>query len=62
MFFLVGSSSTENDTVLLNEQKIFDDIVIGDFEDTYHNLPYKTFTGHHFVNSKFSILEDIRLY
>ena len=54
MFFLVGSSSLEDDNVLLNEQKQFDDIIIGDFEDSYHNLPNKTFTGHHFVNSKFA--------
>ena len=54
MFFLVGSSSSEDDNVLLNEHKNFDDIIIGDFEDNYHNLPNKTFTGHHFVNSKFA--------
>ena len=39
-FFFVGNGSL--DKRLNDEIKIYDDIVIGDFLDTYENLPTKT--------------------
>ena len=44
MFFVIGLSETE----LENEIKLYDDIIIGDFEDTYENLALKTMLGYQF--------------
>ena len=44
MFFVIGLSETD----LANEIKLHDDIIIGDFEDTYENLAFKTLLGYQF--------------
>ena len=44
MFFVIGLSETD----LANEIKLNDDIIIGDFEDTYENLAFKTLLGYQF--------------
>ena len=36
-----------------DEIEKFDDVIIGDFFDSYQNLTLKTWTGHRFVNSKY---------
>ena len=52
MYFLLGKPEKMSDA-LTKEIEEFNDIVIGDFEDTYNNLPQKSFTGHQFFNSEF---------
>ena len=37
-----------SETDLANEIKLNDDIIIGDFEDTYENLAFKTLLGYQF--------------
>ena len=44
MFFVIGLSGND----LANEIKRYDDIIIGDFEDTYENLALKTMLGYQF--------------
>ena len=63
LYFLLGTSSTQNgadrdgfgvhDKVefrLQAEQKEYNDLIIGDFEDSYENLPLKTFLGFQFYS------------
>ena len=56
-FFVFGKSknSAPNDNSKLfdEEMKKHDDIVIGDFVDSYNNLTLKTWTGHRFLNSDY---------
>ena len=44
MFFVIGLSGND----LANEIKRYDDIITGDFEDTYENLALKTMLGYQF--------------
>lgn len=44
VFFVIGLSETD----LANEIELYDDIIIGDFEDTYENLALKTLLGYQF--------------
>lgn len=47
IFFLLGTGDTLNDEINLEARK-YDDLIIGDFVDTYENLPLKTFLGFQF--------------
>jgi hypothetical protein len=42
----------ENDVKLNEEIKNFADFIIGDFEDSYDNLKYKTFMGYQYVKGE----------
>ena len=44
IFFVIGLSEID----LTNEIKLYDDIIIGDFKDTYENLALKTLLGYQF--------------
>ena len=37
---------------ILKEAEDFNDIIIGDFYDTYENLPLKTYLGYQFYNDQ----------
>jgi len=43
-------TTLENNRLILAEAKKFDDIIIGNFKDTYENLPLKTFLGYQFYS------------
>lgn len=53
--FLLGRSSEENpelDGKIAEEMEKYDDIIIGDFTDSYDNLPLKTLTGYTYLAEK----------
>ena len=43
-FFVIGLSEID----LMDEIKLYDDIIIGEFKDTYENLALKTLLGYQF--------------
>lgn len=48
--FLVGTSDNDTMSILVNEAKVFNDIIVEDFVDTYMNLTLKTaFAMKHFL-------------
>ena len=53
LFFLIGKNRTPMPKSVADEIEKFDDVIIGDFFDSYQNLTLKTWTGHRFVNSKY---------
>ena len=53
LFFLIGKNRTPMPKSVAEEIEKFDDVIIGDFFDSYQNLTLKTWTGHRFVNSKY---------
>ena len=52
-FFMLGTNKDgnafETGSGLDYERMLYDDIVVGDFIDTYDNLPYKTRSIYHFI-------------
>ena len=63
LYFLLGTQATQNgadrdgfgvhdklEFSLQAEQKEYNDLIIGDFEDSYENLPLKTFLGFQFYS------------
>ena len=49
LYFILGQGKED----ISEETKIFDDIVVGDFIDSYRNLTLKTLTAHTFLNSTY---------
>ncbi|KAL4230567.1 hypothetical protein ACF0H5_010946 [Mactra antiquata] len=62
--FVLGKPSDINDVIRLkNEQRLHDDIIMGDFVDSYYNLTLKSIVAIHFVKTyctsvKFIIKSD----
>ena len=52
LYFVLGTSSNGQDS-LLTERQAIDDMVVGDFIDSYRNLTLKTLTAHTFLNSTY---------
>ena len=48
LFFLLGEG--ENKEEIQNEASKHGDLIVGQFEDTYDNLPIKTLLGYQFYN------------
>ena len=46
--------NVHEDENIQNEIAEFDDLVIGDFEDNYENLPFKTLLGYQFLHDRCS--------
>ena len=52
LYFLLGVPHYETPAANLEKEvRKYDDLVFGDFIDSYQNLTYKTWTGHKFFNS-----------
>ena len=49
IFFIFGETSQSSKKALENEIEKYDDIIITSYEDTYDNLPYKTFGAYKFI-------------
>ena len=62
--FLLGNSDKDDfSTTLVNEANTHGDILIGDFADTYDNLPIKTYLGFQYFanecrNKKYVVFQD----
>ena len=48
LYFLLGDG--DNKEEIQKEADENGDLIVGDFEDTYDNLPIKTFLGYQFYN------------
>jgi len=46
---------------ILKEAEDFNDIIIGDFYDTYENLPLKTYLGYQFYNDQCKVSQKSSL-
>ena len=59
--FLLGKAKVGEDSKtkqkILTEMSKYDDIIIGDFIDTYDNLPVKTLSGYSYVKKHCGNLE-----
>lgn len=53
LYFLLGNSE-HHDAKLDKEINEYDDIIVGNFPDTYENLPYKTLLGYDYLAKYFS--------
>ena len=49
IYFLLGNGTTFNDEILHENQR-FGDLLIANFEDTYENLPLKTYAIHQYAS------------
>ncbi|CAG5094687.1 Oidioi.mRNA.OKI2018_I69.XSR.g13779.t1.cds [Oikopleura dioica] len=49
LFFIFGETTQSSREALENEIQKYDDIIITSYEDTYDNLPYKTFGAYKFI-------------
>ena len=56
ILFMVGYSKSETiNKVIQEENEEFQDLIFGDFEDSYRNLPLKTFSGYTYLNTYCSL-------
>ena len=52
LYFVLGKSDSRSSETSINQEiEAFDDIIIGDFIDSYRNLTMKTLAAHTFLNS-----------
>ena len=52
LYFVLGKSDSKTSEISITQEiETFDDIVIGDFVDSYRNLTMKTLAAHTFLNS-----------
>lgn len=49
LYFIFGMGDED----ISEETKLYEDMIVGDFVDSYTNLPFKTLTAHTFLNSTY---------
>ena len=55
IFFIFGKTSQSSIQALQEEIAAHDDIIITSYEDTYDNLPYKTFGAYKFIEDYYRL-------
>ena len=52
LYFLLGKADHKH---LIDEIRKYDDIIVGNFHDSYANLPYKTMLGYEYLSKYFAV-------